>query len=322
MKQMGIMLLLLCFPFVTSAHTKWFASGELPALTTTEPTTIYLIIMSGIVTLVLLVGYFLSKYGIFHLRFLQPKTPQAFERASATFTMVLGSFFLIAGTHEYLFSPNLNIQAGIPHFLISLQIAIGLAFLIGVATRSFAIVLSLVWLTTFYFTGWVTALENLWILSSAIFIAIMGNDYFAMIDYSFFRNKLICFKSYALSILRLGVGLTLVVLGLSEKIMEPAYGINFLQQHSWNFMQNLGLHFSDYLFVLSAGSVEILLGLFFVFGILTRLTALATAIIFTIPLFILGPVELAGHLPHFAAIALLLLFGSGKHFLLTKKYRD
>jgi hypothetical protein len=43
------------------------------------------------------------------------------------------------------------------------------------------------------------------------------------------------------------------------------------------------------------------------------------AIVFSIPLFILGPIELAGHLPHFAAIILLLLFGNGGHFRVFPK---
>ncbi|MEK9154083.1 MAG: hypothetical protein AAB798_01275, partial [Patescibacteria group bacterium] len=69
--------------------------------------------------------------------------------------------------------------------------------------------------------------------------------------------------------------------------------------------------YSDYLFTLSAGAVESLFGLIFILGVVTRLNALIVAIVFTIPLFILGPIELAGHLPHFAAVVLLLLFGGG-----------
>jgi uncharacterized membrane protein YphA (DoxX/SURF4 family) len=72
--------------------------------------------------------------------------------------------------------------------------------------------------------------------------------------------------------------------------------------------------YTDYLFTLSAGTMEALFGLIFILGVVTRLNALAIAIFFSIPIFILGPIELAGHLPHFCAVVLLLLFGSGEHF--------
>jgi uncharacterized membrane protein YphA (DoxX/SURF4 family) len=229
---------------------------------------------------------------------------------------------LIAGTHEYLFSPNLTVVAGVPFALIAAEMAIGLAFLLGIGTRISAIVLGLIWISSFYFTGWVTALENIWVLSTAAFIAVMGNDYFSLIGSSMLKTKLAPFKAYGLSMLRIGTGVALVVLGFSEKILTPEFGLNFLMQHDWNFLQLIGLNYSDYLFVLSAGLVEILFGLVFILGILTRLNALVATIVFTIPLFILGPIELAGHLPHFAAIILLLLFGSGGKFLLFRHYPD
>ncbi len=113
----------------------------------------------------------------------------------------------------------------------------------------------------------------------------------------------------------MGTGATLMILGFSAKILAPEFGINFLATHQWNFMTLLGFNYSDYLFTLSAGAVEFLFGLIFFLGLVTRINALVVAVVFSIPLFILGPIELAGHLPHFAAVVLLLLFGSGGHFV-------
>lgn len=309
-------------PILTSAHTRWFTEGALPQFESAEPTIFFLTLLSLIGLVLLTISIFLHQRNIFSLSFLKPKKPHAYARAAATFAMVTGSFLLIAGTHEYLFSPNLTSETGIPNFLIFIQIAIGLSFLLGILTRVSAIVLGILWLTTFYYVGWVAALEDIWVLSTAAFIAVMGNDYFSIISFSFLRDKLQKYKYYALSFLRIGTGTTLIVLGLSEKIMAPEFGINFLNQHSWNFMQMLGFNYSDYLFTLSAGSIEIILGLIFVLGVITRLNALIVAIIFSIPLFILGPIELAGHLPHFASVVLLLLFGNGGHFTPFKIYKD
>lgn len=321
MQRLLILLATIITPLVSSAHTRWFAESDLESYSTIEPTTLYLLVWGAIIVGISLIGIFLEKKGWFAFSFLNPKKPHVFERAASTFVMVVGAFFVIAGTHEYLFSPNMVQEAGIPIWLIFLQILIGLAFLLGIASRVCGIVLGLMWLSLFFFTDWVSAVENIWVLSTAVFITLMGNEYFSIISFSFLRKTVAHFKRYGLSILRLGTGITLMVLGLSEKIFAPELGINFLHQHPWNFMQALGIPYSDYLFTLSAGSVEFLFGFIFVLGVVTRLNALVTAIVFSIPLFILGPIELAGHLPHFAAIVLLLLFGNGGHFLLVPKKR-
>jgi len=162
-------------------------------------------------------------------------------------------------------------------------------------------------------------IEDIWVLSIAFFILTIGNDYFSITSVRAIKPFTYGLKKYSLGILRIGTGVTLVTLGFSEKILKPELGLNFLAQHDWNFMSCLG--FSDYLFVLSAGSVEALLGVLLILGVMTRVTALVIAIIFTIPLFILGPIELAGHLPHFVAVFVILLFGAGEHFRVLSSKR-
>ncbi len=309
-------------PTTGLAHTRWFTSGELASYVSTEPTAKYLAICALGASLVTIVAIWLHQHKYFGLRFMRPRADHAYDRAAATFAMVTGAFLLIAGTHHYLFAPNLTNEAGIPVVMIILQIVIGLLFLLGIATRTAAMTLCVLWSLLVYYVGPLTAVENIWVLSTGIFIAIMGNDYFSLLGRSFFKKKLEVYKPYALSILRLGTGTTLLVLGFSEKILYPEFGMNFLSMFHWNFMAELGFNFSDYFFVLAAGTVESLFGLIFVLGVVTRLNALAVTIVFMIPMFLLGPIELAGHMPHFAAIVLLLLFGNGGHFLLVRKQAD
>lgn len=301
-------------PQVVSAHTRWFAEREIAPYVPSEPLLLYLSIWIGVCLLIVLIGIVFENERWFQFSFLNSTKPHVFERASSTFIMVTGTFFMIAGTHEYLFSPNLTVASGIPMGLVVIQIIVGLAFLLGIASRVAGIVLGILWLSTFFFTESILVFENIWVLSIAIFATLMGNNYFSILSFSFLRKLVAPYKHYALSFLRLGTGITLMVLGLSEKILAPELGINFLTLHHWNFMHLLGFTYSDYLFTISAGAVEFLFGLVFVLGVVTRLNALVVAIVFSIPLFILGPIELAGHLPHFAAIVLLLMFGSGGHF--------
>lgn len=314
MKYILASLVTLLLPAVASAHTRWFAHEELPQYVTSEPTFLYLGIWGLIILVVVSIGILFEQKNWFSLSFLNPREPHVFERAVSTFAMVVGTFFIIAGTHSYLFSPNLSLESGIPMPIIVIQIVVGFALLLGIASRVAGIVLGLLWVSLFYFAGALSAFEDIWVLSTAIFVTLMGNEYFSMVSFSFLRSFVAPYKNYALSILRLGTGITLMVLGLSEKILAPEFGMNFLEQYNWNFMQLLGFNYSDYLFTLSAGSVEFLFGLVFVLGVVTRLNALVVAIFFSIPLFVLGPIELAGHLPHFAGIVLLLLFGGGGHF--------
>lgn len=312
------MFVALFAPLCAAAHTRWFAHEELAPFVTTEPTQTYLFVWGIIVAVMVAIGTWFEKKQWFQLNFPAPKAPHAFERAASVFSMVAGAFLMIAGTHEYLFSPNLGHEAGIPMTIIMLQFVLGLSFLLGVFARVSALGLVALWLAAFPYAGWVAMLEDVWVLSTALFIFIMGNDYFSVVKYKALKDVARRYHMYALPILRLGTGATLLTLGFTEKILHPEFGINFLRQYDWNFMQMLGFQYSDYLFTLSAGVVESLFGLIFILGIVSRLNALVIAIFFTIPLFFLGPIELAGHVPHFAAVVLILLFGAGVHWRLVR----
>lgn len=307
------------FPAFALAHTRWFAESELRPHITTESLMLYLAVWAGIAFIVVALGIYFERRGMFQLSFLHPSRDHAYPRAAATFSMIAGAFFLIAGTHGYFFSPNLTIASGVPYALIVLQILIGFALLAGVYARLAALALALLWLAGFAVSGALSMFENAWVFGAALFIFIMGSDYFSLVPLRTLAHLTRRFHDYALPLLRIGAGTTLLVLGFSEKILRPEFGINFLAQYDWNFMQLLGFEwYSDYLFTISAGAVEALFGLIFILGIMTRLNALVVLFVFSIPLFILGPVELSGHLPHLGAIALLLLFGGGHKLKLIR----
>ena len=312
--------LALSVPFLASAHTRWFAEGEIEPFVATEPTGVYLFVIAIIALLIIGLATMFERVGWLKFSFMRPTAPHALERASSTFSMITGAFFMIAGSHEYLFSPNLSAEVGIPMYLCMAQFAIGLMLVLGVFARVAGLLLVVAWFLGIHYGGLEAMVEDIWVLSIAAFIVIMGNDYFSILSVRALKPFVKKLHAYALPVLRLGTGFTLLTLGFTEKILRPELGLNFLAQHDWNFMSSLG--FSDYLFVLMAGSTEALLGILLILGVMTRLTALVIAIIFTIPLFILGPIELTGHLPHFIAVFIILLFGPGKHFrLLNRKYR-
>lgn len=312
-----VSLLMFIVPAVATAHTRWFAHEELLPYQTTEPTGLYLTAWAFVAAVIVGIGYWMERRGLLSLKFLQPKGAHAFDRAASAFTMMAGAFLMIAGTHGFLFSPNLAMLNGIAPLFVYLQFLIGLAFLLGIYARLAAILLAALFFLGIPTIGIIPMLEDIWILATAAFVFIMGNDYFSLVSFRAVAPLAHRYRAYALPLLRLGTGATLLILGFTEKILHPEFGINFLRQYDWNFMALAGLPYSDYLFTLSAGAMESLFGLVFILGITTRLNALVVATVFSIPIFLLGPIELTGHLPHFAAIILILLFGAGKHFRLT-----
>lgn len=312
-----VSLLAFILPDAANAHTRWFTHGEIAPYATIEPVSLYLFVIVLVAIGILAFAYSLEKRGKYQLKSLMPRASHAFSRAGATFSMVTGAFLMIAGTHDYLFSPNLTHEAVMPMILIYAQFLIGLGFLLGVFARVAALALAAIWTLGIFFAGLEPMLENTWVLSTAAFVFVMGADYFSMISVRALAHLAKKYHSYALPLLRIGSGATLLILGFTEKIMHPEFGINFLSQYDWNFMEKIGIPYSDLLFTFSAGAVESLLGLLLILGILTRATSLVVLVLFTIPIFLLGPIELTGHLPHLAGVVLLLMFGAGEHLRLV-----
>ena len=119
-------------------------------------------------------------------------------------------------------------------------------------------------------------------------------------------------SEFALPVIRVGVGLTLITLALHNKLLDPAPSAAFISEHHWNFFPALGLDFvSDLHFVLFAGPTELLIGVAICFNQIMRWATLLIAILLTITLSILGYGELIGHLPLFGLGILFLLNGGG-----------
>jgi hypothetical protein len=83
------------------------------------------------------------------------------------------------------------------------------------------------------------------------------------------------FESLPVPLIRIGVGLTLVVLAIHNKLLSPALVLAFLAEHDFNFMPKLGFTgFSNLHFALAAGVMELVLGVLLLAGIATRAVVL------------------------------------------------
>jgi uncharacterized membrane protein YphA (DoxX/SURF4 family) len=135
------------------------------------------------------------------------------------------------------------------------------------------------------------------------------------------------FKPYSVDILRILTGISLIVLGVAEKLVGAMMSESFLALFQWNFMQQLGIEFfTDRLFVLSAGVMEVVFGVILVLGTTTRLNVFVfSCVLFaTNVLFLVqgnneaAMVEFIGHMPIIGVALILLLLGSGQRLKVTK----
>ncbi|MFQ6027031.1 MAG: hypothetical protein ACE5Q6_06020 [Dehalococcoidia bacterium] len=120
----------------------------------------------------------------------------------------------------------------------------------------------------------------------------------------------------ALPITRMGLGMTLITLAIHGKLIDPDLALTFLDQHDLNFMPLLGFSsFTNLHFAFASGVAELVFGLLLLGGIATRFVTAVLSVFLTIPLFVLGPAELIGHLPLFGVALLLIIRGSGGYYL-------
>lgn len=279
-----------------SAHVKWFIENIEPqsikAFSLTEPA---VLVWIAVVLCFLIAGYALEQYTGLPtpaIRWMQwsAKSRPHIVRAS----IALFGVWLVLNT---LTGASIDPTHHHPAIMV-LQTLAGIALILSAcfsieALRALAAIL----------------LAMLWFASVALFgLSVIDAGYmlgFALLVYSPHTAR-------SLRILSIAIGASLAATAFNEKLLAPELSQTFLSAHSWNFMANIGLPYSDRLFILSAGMMEVVFGTLLMTGWITRLTILGLAPILIITVCILGPSELLGHMPIFIIAILLLLYGNTK----------
>lgn len=151
------------------------------------------------------------------------------------------------------------------------QIAIGLMFVFHFYSRYAAIALLVLAAGITLSQGLEAVLENTILFTLALYFYLMHTDV---------SGVWAVLKKYSVDIVRIGTGVSLIVLACTEKLLYPELGMQFLAAHPWNFMQPFFPWFSDQLFVLSTGFAEALFGIVFIFGYVTRINTVVIAAFF------------------------------------------
>ena len=326
--QTAILILGICslLPTIVTAHVKWFAEpSEIvrPYQITDSPVILSIVFVIAAI----LIGIYLEKklqVPKWYSRLIQQTAPTILSLASIGF----GLSFLIFSYNRFIFAPNLQVDtltavgmdSGFGSLLLVLQAVAGLMILLGFYERVGGLLLIVLYALAVSRFGFMEMMDTLEMVGFAFYAMIIGRPKWKIAESEFMCATAHHFHQYGVSILRIGIGLNLIILGFSEKILKPSLTQDFLSKYDWNFMHNLGYTwFTDYWFAYAGGVAEILFGLLFLFGLVTRLSIVALAVFLITTLVLLGPVELMGHLPHFSIALVLLVFGAGSRMHMKKK---
>lgn len=303
-------------PGTAFAHVRWFTPdgpywdpdwGHILSL----PTGLALLSIAGTVTMLAL-GQRLVGDPLWP----RPPVLQRLEPAAPAILGVQAAITLIyAATQLELFAPNIDL----PHNALGVGIAAiaitaGFSFITGVLTRIGALVIIGLFLLAFVFSAWYEALEQIIFVGIALYLVAVGRG---VVRYdsgeeegrTALSDRLL---PHALSILRWCAGISILVLGFSEKLLAPDLGVAFLEAHPhFNVARELGVAwFTDRRFVYAAGIVEVTAGAALLCGYLPRVVILALWIPFNLGIPFLPPTELIGHLPILATMYVLLVRGT------------
>ncbi len=187
-----------------------------------------------------------------------------------------------------------------------------LSLFYGGFARIAAVGLAGLWLAGIPLLGLQPMLDNVLFLGFAAFFFLAGHGPLSVDRVLFPRleppEKL---ARHAVPALRAGLGLSFVFVAFTEKFANLPLARSFLDRYPLNFMGALGVPLPDEVFILCAGSVELLVGLFLVFGIFPREIVLVALVPVNLTLTVFNYTELVGHLPIYGVLALLLIWEPG-----------
>lgn len=303
-----------------TAHVRWFVDSN----STVENFQAYSITDLEVliwiaITLVLIGVSVVLDLMLPNVRIVASKTRHDFIEILRIFT---GMSLLLTAYEGAIIAPHLIAYGAFGTKLVFLQAVIGILLIANRFVRHAAILLIILHLGLAIQFGILSALEYIITIGIAVFLLINNLPTAAL------RER---FKPYSVDTLRIFAGVSLITLGLSEKLLGAIMAESFLAAYPWNFLPALGFDFfTDRLFVLSAGFIEVVFGIILVLGTTTRLNVLALSVVLLSSniLFIIDGnneaalVEFVGHMPVIGVALVLLLLGSGQRWKITNLLPD
>jgi len=240
----------------------------------------------------------------------------------------MGMPLIAAGFQGYLFSPSATLPY--PTALRLFGISVGFFLLFGLATRVTAVWALFVYLVTLpshpqlllafeYVPGLIAvALVGGGRPSADAVIARMADDdktLYSRIDPFYrrvavpFAERVTPYKQLAPVILRVGIGIAFIYLGITQKLLRPGEALAVVEKYNLTGLVPV----DPALWVIGAGLTEALVGVMFIFGAFTRGFSLVAFGLFTTTLFGLPDDPVVAHISLFGLVSALLITGSGPY---------
>jgi uncharacterized membrane protein YphA (DoxX/SURF4 family) len=230
-----------------------------------------------------------------------------------------------AGFGGYFLSPAVGIELRV------LQVGLGFLLLFGLATRVVALGTLLVYLIGV--VSYPALLLQFDIVTGMVAVVLVGSGkpsadhvlyrvseargtMYGRVDFvhSWAREQQARLEPYtrlAPTVVRVGLGLTFVFLGVSEKLLSPGLGLAVVERYDLTAVIPVPAE----LWVFGAGLAEVTLGTLLVVGLFTRASALTAMVMFTLTLFALPDDPVLAHVGLYGLASVLLITGSGPYGL-------
>lgn len=238
------------------------------------------------------------------VEFFSPWVPVALRLAA-------GIFLISAGLGERIFTSVLPRElSGLSQLLSYLEIGMGILFIVGFLTKIAALLQALLLFYAFLLFG-PHGLDRLELLGIALIVFFEGGlkfavDYYTIARVQFFRRigeVLSRYEQFSMPILRVTLGVALVWLGITEKLVAPDLTIVAIQKYNVPFFPEIRL------FVFMFGIMEIIIGMHYLLGIFVRVISGIYLFLLVSAYFLFG--ESIVHLPLFGVAIAFLIRGAG-----------
>jgi uncharacterized membrane protein YphA (DoxX/SURF4 family) len=219
---------------------------------------------------------------------------------------------LVSGVNGALFSPDNVLPVPWKYLLGLTETAVALALFYGAFTRLAAVLLAALWVLGIFVVGLQPMLDNVFYLGIAAFFYLAGRGPISVDRLVLPRlEPPAALMERAVPALRIGMALSFIILAFTEKLANIPLALAFLDDYHINFTSALGIPMTNEIFILCAGAVELVVGLWILFNIFPREIILVTWLPLNLTLTVFNWKELIGHMPIYAILAVLLLWSPG-----------
>lgn len=310
--QSSIMIYLLLGSSIANAHVQWFVAPEemIDIYFGFDITYVFITLMvSSLVFGSLFFTHFPHKLSFIKV-IISTKISIDRKLYVAYFTVLNVIFFMLLVLQGGFVAPNLNLPSELIGTGLMLQAVIVITAAFSVSLSGIMIIFSTVFMIGVFPLS--LSINYLFEFFAVGIFMLLAGPYVSRIDKSIFKRFNIEFEnvwSIGMSTLRVGIGLQLVVLAFTEKLINPGLSLVFIEMYPfYNFFPTLGFEMvSDLHFVYFVGLSELVLGALLISGKANRVVMLMLTFAFVTTALIHGAHEVEGHLPIFAAALLLLL---------------